>query len=305
MVGPFTTSHLGEPVFLPPLLGREVRPHTERRVFMSEKAAHEGHRARVREKFLSGDAASRSDVALLELLLTYAIPQKDVQALAKTLLSRFGSLENVLAASFTDLCQVEGIKQNSAVLLKLVEAVHRGNSVPTPVAAPQPKQKLDPAPRQAVEQRVLTPLLEAAASSQIHPRPPGYRKPVARYGSELFGKAVLKEAIDMLPKLPDSDSLDDARAFLRSNLHFSGEQTRQRYAAYITRRMFPEGIADAPLRHFARAFPAIASTPSSLALTPTPSSRKRAMRRRRMRSSSRKPGTISWLSTNGPSEPVK
>jgi hypothetical protein len=40
-------------------------------------------------------------------------------------------------------------------------------------------------------------------------------------------------------------------------------------------------------------------------LTPTPSSRKRAMRRRRMRSSSRKPGTISWLSTNGPSEPVK
>jgi DNA repair protein RadC len=256
MVGPFTTSHLGEPVFLPPLLGREVRSHTERRVFMSEKAAHEGHRARVREKFLSGDAASRSDVALLELLLIYAIPQKDVQALAKTLLSRFGSLENVLAASLTDLCQVAGIKQNSAVLLKLVDAVQRRNQVPTPVAPPQPKQKLDPAPRQAGEQRVLLPLLESAASPQIHPRPPGYRKPVARYGSELFGKAVLKEAIDMLPKLPDSDSLDDARAFLRSNLHFSGEQTRQRYAAYITRRMFPDGIADAPLRHFARAFPA-------------------------------------------------
>ena len=48
---------------------------------MSEKAAHEGHRARVRERFLSGDDASRSDAALLELLLTYALPQRDVQPL--------------------------------------------------------------------------------------------------------------------------------------------------------------------------------------------------------------------------------
>jgi DNA repair protein RadC len=83
-----------------------------------------------------------------------------------------------------------------------------------------------------------------------------HRKPVTRYGSELFGKAVLKEAIEMLPKLPDSESIDDIRAFLRNNLHFSAEQTRKRYTNYITRRMFPEGIADSPLRNFARAFPA-------------------------------------------------
>ena len=79
--GHLTTNHLGERVFLPPLLGRVVRPCTERRFSMSEKAAHEGHRARVRERFLSGDAASRSDAALLELLLTYALPQRDVQPL--------------------------------------------------------------------------------------------------------------------------------------------------------------------------------------------------------------------------------
>ena len=98
---------------------------------MSERATHEGLRARVREKFLSGDVASRSDAALLELLLIYAIPQKDVQALAKTLLSRFGSLENVVAASTTDLCQVAGIQQNSAVFLKLVEAVLKAALLPT------------------------------------------------------------------------------------------------------------------------------------------------------------------------------
>ena len=66
---------------------------------MSENAKHEGHRARLREKFLTGEAASRSDEALLELLLTYAIPQRDVQPLAKSLIMKLGSLEAVLGAS--------------------------------------------------------------------------------------------------------------------------------------------------------------------------------------------------------------
>ena len=81
MVGPLNDQPFGGTSVLPPLLGRVVRPCTERRFSMSEKAAHEGHRARVRERFLSGDDASRSDAALLELLLTYALPQRDVQPL--------------------------------------------------------------------------------------------------------------------------------------------------------------------------------------------------------------------------------
>jgi len=222
---------------------------------MSEKALHGGHRERVRERFLSGDAASRSEAALLELLLTYAIPQRDVQPLANNLLSRFGSLDKVLAAQPADLCQVAGIKQNSATLLNLVAAIHKRNSSSAPATAHGPTPKSGHAGRPP-EQRVLTQLLESPTAAKPQPPLPRHRKPASRYGSGLFGKAVLKEAIDMLPKLPDSDSLDDTRAFLRSNLHFSAEQTRQRCAAYITRRMLPEGIADAPLRHFARAFPA-------------------------------------------------
>jgi len=221
---------------------------------MSEKATHEGHRARVREKFLSGDAASRSDAALLELLLMFAIPQRDVQPLAKELLAKFGNLDQVLAAPPANLCQVPGIKQNSAILLSLVAAIHERTAAPTIAPAP-PVKPAAPQPSTSPEQRVLAPILESPATSKPTQSTQRNRKPVARYGSELFGKAVLKEAIAMLPKLPDSDSLDDARAFLRSNLHFSGEQTRSRYAAYITRRMFPDGTADAPLRHFARAFP--------------------------------------------------
>ncbi len=67
----------------------------------------------------------------------------------------------------------------------------------------------------------------------------------------MFGRAVLKEAINFLPKLPDSESIDDIHAYLNRNLHYNSEQTRYRFAHYITKRMFPKGYADAELRKFA------------------------------------------------------
>jgi hypothetical protein len=82
-------------------------------------ASAEGHRERMRERFLAGDAAALSDEALLELLLSYAIPRRDVKLLAKALLARFGDIASVLAADPTDLKRVSGIKENSVVLLKL------------------------------------------------------------------------------------------------------------------------------------------------------------------------------------------
>jgi DNA repair protein RadC len=167
---------------------------------MTNTATHEGHRARARERFLSGDPASRTDAALLELLLTYAIPQRDVQPLVKTLLSKFGTLDKILAASPADLCQVAGIKQNSATLLSLVSAIQKRNPLPAPASAPQLKPKSDPASVPG-EQRVLAPILETPATPKPQPTAERHRKPVARRGSELFGKAVLKEAIAMLPKL--------------------------------------------------------------------------------------------------------
>ena len=84
---------------------------------------------------------------------------------------------------------------------------------------------------------------------------PNKLKIIKRYGTALFGKSMLNEAINILPHLPDTDSLDEIRSFLRANLHFNAEQTRQRYANYIIKRMFPFGYADKPLRLFAKAYP--------------------------------------------------
>src|SRR6266700_4453908 len=74
---------------------------------------------------MAGDDAAYTDEALLELLLTYAIPQKDVQPLAKKLIATFGSLSNVLSTDISTLCEQEGIKEHSAVLLKVIDWIRK------------------------------------------------------------------------------------------------------------------------------------------------------------------------------------
>lgn len=207
---------------------------------------NKGHRQRLRARFASGEKSSRSEEALLELLLTYAIPQKNVQPLAARLLSDHGSLSSLLETSIETLCQSDGIKEHSAVLLKLVDWIRQHCGLKQPG-----KETLKP-PKQATLFETISPDAEQAPSAVAEPR---RKKVIRRYGTEMFGKAVLKEAIQILPSLPDSESLDEIRSFLRAKLHFSAEQTRQRYANYITRRMFPEGYADRPLRSFAKIFP--------------------------------------------------
>lgn len=62
---------------------------------------------------------------MLELLLFYSIPQRDTNELAHELIERFGSLPEVFDASFDDLISVPGIKEHSAVLIKMVPALSR------------------------------------------------------------------------------------------------------------------------------------------------------------------------------------
>jgi len=205
-----------------------------------------GHRERLRQRFQRGEESSRSETALLELLLTFAIPRKDVEPLSRKLIAEFGSLSGVLGAPFESLCGTDGIKSNSAVLLKIVDWIRSQYG---------PKQ--DAAEASPPEQQGLfgglpgTEIKKRPVAKKITPR---REKPLPRRGTGMFGKAMLQEAIQILPSLPDTESLDEVRSFLWSKLHFNAEQTRKRNAAYIIRRMFPEGYADRPLRSFSQAF---------------------------------------------------
>lgn len=82
-----------------------------------------GHRQRLRSRFLSREESALTEEGLLELLLTFAIPQKDVRPLAGTLLECFGSLQAVLNADPDILRQVIGIGDTALILIELVSYI--------------------------------------------------------------------------------------------------------------------------------------------------------------------------------------
>ena len=86
---------------------------------------HDGHREKMRRRFLTGGLDGFADHEALELLLYYAIPRRDTNPIAHALMERYGSLSAVLAAPVEDLQKVEGIGERAAVLLKLVPQVCR------------------------------------------------------------------------------------------------------------------------------------------------------------------------------------
>lgn len=88
----------------------------------STPSGNAGHRSRLRRRFLDRGLGALHEHEALELLLTYAIPRRDVKGLAKELILRFGSFSKVLDASEYDLASIDGIGENAAALILLVKA---------------------------------------------------------------------------------------------------------------------------------------------------------------------------------------
>ena len=92
---------------------------------MSDSQMHKGHRQRLKARFREEGLDNFSEVQVLELLLFYAIPQKDTNPIAHDLIRHFGSVSQVLDASVVELTKVAGIGENAALLLKLVTEAGR------------------------------------------------------------------------------------------------------------------------------------------------------------------------------------
>jgi len=84
---------------------------------------HKDHRSRIRNRFLKEGLEAFEPHQALELLLTYAIPQKDVNPLAHDLLNTFGTIDKVFEAPFEELIKVKGIGEYSASLIRLAGAI--------------------------------------------------------------------------------------------------------------------------------------------------------------------------------------
>src|SRR5580692_664816 len=75
---------------------------------LASRPHHHGHRERLRARAAQG-LGPLPDYELLELLLFRSLPQGDVKPLAKTLLTRFGTLAGVLSARMDELKTIKGV----------------------------------------------------------------------------------------------------------------------------------------------------------------------------------------------------
>ena len=87
---------------------------------MGMENIHKGHRQKLRNSFLETGLRGKAEHQMLELLLTYTLPRIDVNPIAHALIDRFGSIANVFDAPVEELCKVDYITENSAVLIKLI-----------------------------------------------------------------------------------------------------------------------------------------------------------------------------------------
>lgn len=88
-------------------------------------AMHDGHRMRLKERFLKEGLDGFSEVQVLELALFYCIPRKDTNPIAHALLEHFGGLSQVLEAPVEELKRIPGMGEASATFLRLITEVGR------------------------------------------------------------------------------------------------------------------------------------------------------------------------------------
>lgn len=84
------------------------------------KDSHDGHRARCKKRLLSDGCAGMTDEELLEMLLFYAVPRKDVRPQADALIKRFGSIENVINAENEEVAEITGFSRGVELLMMLL-----------------------------------------------------------------------------------------------------------------------------------------------------------------------------------------
>lgn len=89
------------------------------------KPHYVGHRERLRKRFLSTDGQGFADYEILELLLTFVIPRKDVKPAAKTLIKRLGSIKGIMDSQPESLVGIKGIGEKTAIFIKALRAIMR------------------------------------------------------------------------------------------------------------------------------------------------------------------------------------
>lgn len=101
----------------------------ERKITENKKTAkehpHDGHRERLRTKYLEKGLDSLEDHEVLELILHFSIPQKNTNDLAHRLIETYCDFHGVFDADISGLKEVENCGKMSALLIRLFADVHK------------------------------------------------------------------------------------------------------------------------------------------------------------------------------------
>lgn len=86
---------------------------------------HEGHRKRMKERFMKSGLDDFAPHNILELLLFYSIPRGDTNPIAHRLIDAFGSLSGVFDATPEELMKVSGVGESTAILISMIPQMAR------------------------------------------------------------------------------------------------------------------------------------------------------------------------------------
>lgn len=86
---------------------------------------HEGHRKRMKERFMKSGLDDFAPHNVLEFLLFYSIPRGDTNPIAHRLIDAFGSLSGVFDATPEELVKVSGVGESTAILISMIPQMAR------------------------------------------------------------------------------------------------------------------------------------------------------------------------------------
>lgn len=89
------------------------------------KGIHEGHRDRMRDKFLKSGLDSMASHEVLEFMLYHTVPRQDTNEIAHNLMNTFGSLPAVIDAPYEELLKVKGVSKVTATFIKFQRQLMR------------------------------------------------------------------------------------------------------------------------------------------------------------------------------------
>ena len=187
----------------------------------------EGHRERLRSRFLQ-DPTSLSEAEILELLLTYTIPRRDVAPLARSLINDYGSIRAVLMASESNLSSIDGIGEATVTFLRVL-----GTVVQT---------QTDMADSSQLKLFNFDSENESTELENISPKEREMR---------VFANDEIANSLNFIPQAAGYKTLDAFKQFLYEKLPYNARETRLRRARNIVERFYPDGKIDTPLTFFA------------------------------------------------------